>query len=193
MYRITNMARKKAYREDLVIEKAMNLFWRNGYEGTSMQMLEKEMGINKFSIYSSFGSKNGVFLESIACYKKKLYTLVNELKTTQKGVAGIKEYFYNFITFTRETEYGKGCLVTNTANEIGTDGDQAIKEALSNFTGEIKSIFASIIAQDESKNPQEVASQADYLLIAMFGLSSATRVFTEEQLGHYIENIFKNS
>ena len=85
MYRITRMARKKAYREDLVIEKAMNLFWRNGYEGTSMQMLEKEMGINKFSIYSSFGSKNGVFLESIACYKKKLYTLVNELKATQKG------------------------------------------------------------------------------------------------------------
>lgn len=193
MYRITSMARKKAYREDLVIEKAMHLFWRNGYEGTSMQMLEKEMGINKFSIYSSFGSKNGVFLESIACYKKKLYTLVNELKATQKGVAGIKEYFYNFVAFTRETEYGKGCLVTNTANEIGTDGDQAIKEALSNFTGEIKSIFASIIAQDESKNAQEVAAQADYLLIAIFGLSSATRVFTQEQLGHYIENIFKNS
>lgn len=192
MYRITSMARKKAYREDLVIEKAMNLFWRNGYEGTSMQMLEKEMGINKFSIYSSFGSKNGVFLESIACYKKQLYTLVNELKATQKGVAGIKEYFYNFIAFTKETEYGKGCLVTNTANEIGPDADQGIKDALASFTGEIKTIFASIIAQDGTKTPQEVASQADYLLIAMFGLSSATRMFAQEQLSHYIENIFKN-
>jgi len=50
------MARKKEYREEEVIEKAMNLFWRNGYESTSMQMLEKEMGINKFSIYASFGS-----------------------------------------------------------------------------------------------------------------------------------------
>ncbi|WP_298347747.1 TetR/AcrR family transcriptional regulator [uncultured Dokdonia sp.] len=186
------MARKKAYREDLVIEKAMNLFWRNGYEGTSMQMLEKEMGINKFSIYSSFGSKNGVFLESIACYKKKLYKLVNELKATQKGVAGIKEYFYNFITFTRETEYGKGCLVTNTANEIGPDADQGIKDALASFTGEIKTIFATIIAQDGTKTPQEIAAEADYLLIAMFGLSSATRMFTQEQLSHYIENIFKN-
>ncbi len=192
MYPITSMARKKAYREDLVIEKAMNLFWRNGYEGTSMQMLEKEMGINKFSIYSSFGSKNGVFLESIACYKKKLYKLVNELKATQKGVAGIKEYFYNFITFTRETEYGKGCLVTNTANEIGPDADQGIKDALASFTGEIKTIFATIIAQDGTKTPQEIAAEADYLLIAMFGLSSATRMFTQEQLSHYIENIFKN-
>lgn len=55
------MPRKKQYNEQEVIEKAMQLFWRNGYETTSVQMLEKEMGINKFSIYASFGSKDGVF------------------------------------------------------------------------------------------------------------------------------------
>ena len=59
------MARKKEYIEDEVIEKAMALFWRNGYETTSIQMLEKEMGINKFSIYSSFGNKEGVFIERL--------------------------------------------------------------------------------------------------------------------------------
>ena len=57
------MARRKNYIEEEVIEKAMTLFWRNGYETTSMHMLEQEMGINKFSIYSSFGSKQGVFLQ----------------------------------------------------------------------------------------------------------------------------------
>jgi AcrR family transcriptional regulator len=41
----------------------MSLFWRNGYESTSVRMLEKEMGINQFSIYASFGSKQGVFLK----------------------------------------------------------------------------------------------------------------------------------
>jgi len=51
------MARKKEYIEEEVIENAMYLFWQNGYENTSMKMLEQEMGINKFSIYSSFGSK----------------------------------------------------------------------------------------------------------------------------------------
>jgi AcrR family transcriptional regulator len=43
-----------------VIEKAMSLFWRNGYQNTSVRMLEKEMGINQFSIYASFGNKHGV-------------------------------------------------------------------------------------------------------------------------------------
>lgn len=74
------MARKKEYIEDEVIERAMNLFWRNGYESTSMQMLEKEMGINKFSIYSSFGSKHGVFLESLKSYKGKVSTLLEKFK-----------------------------------------------------------------------------------------------------------------
>ena len=59
------MARKKEYIEEEVIDKAMHLFWKKGYENTSMKMLEKEMGINKFSIYSSFGNKDGVFIECI--------------------------------------------------------------------------------------------------------------------------------
>jgi len=46
------MARKKQYNEEDVLEKALTLFWSNGYESTSTRMLEKEMGINQFSIYS---------------------------------------------------------------------------------------------------------------------------------------------
>jgi len=186
------MARKKKYIENEVIEKAMLLFWRNGYETTSMQMLEKEMGINKFSIYSSFGSKNGVFLESIKCYKQKLNSLINKLKASENGIKGIKQYFYDFVDFTKETDYGKGCLVTNTANEIGEDADEEIKKQLSKFTTEIKQLFANKLKQDKAKDHATIEQQADYLIISMFGLSSATRIFSQKQLKNYIQNIFKN-
>lgn len=186
------MPRTKKYNEQDVIEKAMNLFWRNGYETTSMQMLEKEMGINKFSIYSSFGSKNGVFLESIKCYKEKLNELINKLRTSNKGTAGLKEYFYDFIAFSKENECGKGCLITNTANEIGQDADEQIKTALFSFTEHVRAVFVEVLKQDKTKNSITIEQQADYLLISMFGLSSATRVFNELQLKNYIENIFKN-
>ena len=56
------MARQKKYIESEVIEKAMQLFWKNGYETTSVRMLEKEMGINQFSMYASCGNKQGVFI-----------------------------------------------------------------------------------------------------------------------------------
>ncbi|MEI6865450.1 TetR/AcrR family transcriptional regulator [Flavicella sp.] len=187
------MARKKEYLEEEVIVKAMNLFWRNGYETTSMQMLEKEMGINKFSIYSSFGNKKGVFLESLKCYKQKLNKLINQLKTSENGIAGLKQYFYDFIEFTKETEFGKGCLITNTANEIGEDADEKIKDALTKFTDDVKQVFIQILKQDKTKDNATIEQQADFLIISMFGLSSATRIFNKIQLYNYIENIFKNN
>ena len=191
VYKI-RMARRKEYIEEEVIEKAMNLFWRNGYGSTSMQMLEKEMGINKFSIYSSFGSKNGLFLESLNCYKQKLNKLIGKLQASNNGIAGIKQYFFDFIEFTKETEFGKGCLVTNTANEIGDDADEQIKQALFTFTNEVKLVFANCLKQDESKDLTTIDEQTDFLIISMFGLSSATRIFNNTQLNNFIENIFKS-
>ncbi|PKA97319.1 TetR family transcriptional regulator [Flavobacteriaceae bacterium MAR_2009_75] len=185
------MARKKQYIETEVIDKAMNLFWRNGYETTSMQMLEKEMGINKFSIYSSFGSKNGVFLKSLDCYKKKLNTLLSKLRASEMGIESIREYFFDFIAFSKETEFGKGCLITNTANEIGTDADEKIKETLSQFTNEVRQVFLDSLKRDGNLNELELEQKADYLIISMFGLSSATRIFNPTQLENYIENTFK--
>lgn len=186
------MARKKEYLENEVVEKAMNLFWKNGYETTSMQMLEKEMGINKFSIYSSFGSKNGLFIESLKCYKSKLNQLIDKLKNSESGVNGIKKYFYDFIEFSKENDIFKGCLITNTANEIKPDSDETIKKLLADFTNDVKNIFALKLKSDDTKSETMIEEQADYLIIAMFGLSSATKVFNKNQLDHYIQNTFKN-
>lgn len=63
------MPRKKKYVVDEVIDKAMHAFWSRGYAATSVRTLEKEMGINQFSIYSSFKSKHGVFVEALKKYK----------------------------------------------------------------------------------------------------------------------------
>ena len=186
------MPRKKQYNEQDVIEKAMQLFWRNGYETTSMHMLEKEMGINKFSIYASFGSKDGVFLESIKCYKQKLNKLIEELKKSSSGIESIKEYFQDFLEFSKDNEYGKGCLITNTANEIGQDSDKHIKEVLTDFIENVRTVFAEVLKQDKTRDNEMIAKQADYLITSMFGLSSASRVFNAAQMENYIENIFKN-
>lgn len=186
------MARQKKYNEAEVVEKAMGLFWQNGFEATSMQMLEKEMGINKFSIYSSFGSKNGLFLESLKCYKIQLNQIMEKLRNTENSILGIKEYFYDFLIFSEESGLGKGCLVTNTANEIDSDADEELIIALTNFTNEVKELFASSLRLDLDKNEEVIEEKADYLLLSMFGLSSASRVFSKPQLHNYIENTFKN-
>ena len=186
------MTRKKQYIEEEVIEKAMALFWRKGYKATSMQMLEKEMGINKFSIYSSFGNKDGVFLESINCYKQKIHEITSKLAESSNGIKGLKQYFYDFITFSKDSKLRKGCLITNSANELHEDANPKIKAELATFTHNIRSLFVNNLQQEENLNHREVEEKADYLIISVFGLASASRVFNDIQLHNYIENIFKS-
>ena len=186
------MARKKEYIEEEVIEKAMDLFWRNGYKTTSIRMLEKEMGINQFSIYSSFGSKKGVFLESIKCYKGKIREITDKLKKSSNGIEGIKQYFYDFIEFSKESHVKKGCLVTNTANELGDNADSIVHNEVVKFTGEIRELFFNNLKMDTTKSEETINKQANYLIISMTGLSLASKVFNQNQLDDFIENTFEN-
>jgi TetR/AcrR family transcriptional repressor of nem operon len=160
------MARKKQYNEDAVVEKAMNLFWRNGYEPTSMQMLEKEMGINKFSIYSSFGNKQGLFLESLKCY--------------------------NSVRICSENGNEKGCLITNTYNEFSEREDKLINEQMNSFMTGLKELLIDKLKMDTNKDEETVLKQANYLLLAKHGLAAASKVNTKKEIEDYIEITFKN-
>lgn len=186
------MARKKQYEEDQVIEKAMHLFWRNGYENTSVRMLEKEMGINQFSIYSSFGSKHGVFLESLKTYKKKTQALFETLRASVNGTQDIKDFFYKSIEISKVPGNHKGCLVTNTYNEFAQSEDSLIQEEMNAFMNNLKDIFIEKLRFNSTKDEKIIHKQANYLLLAKNGLAAASRVNNKKEIEDYIEMIFKS-
>ncbi|MCK0132094.1 TetR/AcrR family transcriptional regulator [Flavobacteriaceae bacterium F08102] len=186
------MARKKKYNEDEVIEKAMHLFWRNGYAATSMQMLEKEMGINKFSIYASFGNKHGLFLKSIQCYKKQLNSIFEAFKNSNKGIEDIKDFFYNSVRICQIEGNQKGCLLTNTYNEFSGIEDKQINELMNSFMKDLKELFIQKLRMNSKKDEETIVKQANYLLLAKHGLAAASRVNNEKEIEDYIEMTFKN-
>ena len=186
------MARQKEYIEEEVIEKAMHLFWRNGYETTSMSMLEKEMGINKFSIYSSFGNKHGLFLESLKSYQRKVNSVFEEFKNSNSGVEDIKNFFYNSVRICNVDGNQKGCLVTNTYNEFSEIEDEQINDQMNSFMNNLKELFIEKLKMDTTKNEETVIKQANYLLLAKHGLAAASRVNNEKEIEDYIEMTFKN-
>ncbi|GAA3650677.1 TetR/AcrR family transcriptional regulator [Flavivirga jejuensis] len=186
------MPRKKEYIDDEVIEKAMNLFWKNGYIGTSIQMLEKEMGINKFSIYSSFGNKRGLFLESLKCYKTKVSVILEKFENGTNGVKDIKQFFYDSIDVNYKGNNQKGCLVTNTYNEFSDKEDQLIKEQMGFFMNKLKKLMIEKLKMDTTKDEETVIKQANFLLLAKHGLAAASRVNSKKEIEDYIEMTFKN-
>jgi AcrR family transcriptional regulator len=186
------MARKKQYIEEDVLIKAMNLFWRNGYEATSMKMLEHEMGINKFSIYSSFGSKHQLFIESLKCYKSRINSVFEKFRKTSNGVADIKQFFYDSVALNFKTGNQKGCFVTNTYNEFSESEDELIKEEMTSFMHHLKELFIEKLKRDSTKDEETVHKQANFLLLAKHGLAAASRVNSKKEIEDYIEITFKN-
>lgn len=189
---MSSVGRQKAYCEEEVIEKAMAVFWKNGYEGTSVRMLEKEMGINQFSIYSSFGNKQGVFLESVKCYRKKMSCITDKLKSSKNGLIGIKEYFYNFQGFSGDSDLKKGCMVAKTMGETCDKTDSVVTEELMKFSNSLKELFKVNLAQEVGRSEADIERQANYLMISIQGLSQASRVYAKEQIEDFIETTFKN-
>ena len=194
------MARTKNYDDSDVIEKATDLFWRNGYENTSMSALEKNMGINKFSIYASFGNKQGVFLQSLQCYKNKLLPLVTKLEKSQNGISAIKDYFYDSLAIYSDTPLinqdpnhfqSKGCLMTNTRGELKGENNALILNEIEKFIDYQKQLFIDKL-MFEGINLDEANKKANYLIIAKQAVSVASKVHSLDELNDFIEITFKS-
>ncbi|RBW47857.1 TetR/AcrR family transcriptional regulator [Psychromonas sp. B3M02] len=183
------MARKKNYEDSEVIAKATELFWRNSYHNTSMSLLESTMGINKFSIYASFGSKQGVFLASLKAYRDQHSSAFIKLKYSQAGVADIKQFFYDCLTIYGAQDTSKGCLMTNTRLQINSEEETLIINEIQSFVDYQRQLFSKKL-QEQNVSEQQALRIADYLIIAKQSVSAASKVHPIEQVHDFIEITF---
>ncbi len=65
------IGRPRAFDMDKALESALEVFWRKGYDGTSLTDLTEAMGINKPSLYAAFGNKEQLFLKAIEFYESR--------------------------------------------------------------------------------------------------------------------------
>jgi len=163
--------RPSAFDRNTAIEIALDLFWQNGYEGVGVAELGKAIGINPPSLYKAFGSKHGLFEEAV-----KRYTDTDKggfLSEALRGVKTVNEAVSNILvqaakSYTSENKQ-PGCLVlSGTLNSA----DEYALALTDNQRSATRTYLASVFLNLGAK---EADSLADYVLIAMTGLSSAAR------------------
>ncbi|MBP1963654.1 TetR/AcrR family transcriptional regulator [Paenibacillus aceris] len=121
------MARSKEFEINAVLDKAMDLFWRQGYEKTSIQELVTHMGIHRRSMYDTFGDKHDLFMDVMNRYKTMIETKINNrVHQTNSVKMAIRQLFE--MTISKEDDQPKGCLFVNTAVELALlDSEVAAK------------------------------------------------------------------
>lgn len=145
------MGRLQEFDEAVVIEQAQQLFWRKGYNATSMADLLEATGLHKGSLYRAFESKEKLFLLALNHYAAGAREAFIQ---DQDPV----EYLRNFYrTMIREcVKDSKGCFIMNSCVELGVSGDLAGKVARSIFAEVQKNLGAALArAREEGALPAD--------------------------------------
>ena len=113
------MARPREFSPDEALEQAMQAFWSNGYEATSLAELTRVMGISKSSFYQTFGSKHELYLAAIDRYGETVVAPTVGLLESENWAAGtIATVFERVIDAALAEDNRRGCLVCNAAVEV---------------------------------------------------------------------------
>ena len=117
------MGTRKRYDRTELLDKAIEVFRVQGYNGTSTAELVAELGVNRKSMYAEFGSKQGLFEAALERYDQKHLTRVlAPIEAPDAGADAIREAFARYASASSGWARGRGCLMCNTAVDRGVPG-----------------------------------------------------------------------
>ncbi|RDZ12789.1 TetR family transcriptional regulator [Priestia megaterium] len=122
------MARNKEFDEKEALRRAMELFWRQGYEKTSMQDLVNYMGVHRRSIYDTFGDKHTLFIRALSHYVEVMDVRFKSNITPELTVKQAIRKLFEMVIYPTDKQ-PKGCLTVNTAVELSLL-DQEVAEKI---------------------------------------------------------------
>jgi len=171
------MAGVKQFERDEVLERAMTLFWKRGYQATSIQDLVEATGINRGSIYGTFGDKEGLFLAVLEHYADKVAKpLMAELSDTEASPQrAIERMFESIIRRITDPRFPRGCLNTNTSLECPTSGDE-ITRKIAERLGQQESAIYRVLRRAQVEGSLDPARDARALARFFTGVAQGLNV-----------------
>ncbi|GAA5070182.1 TetR/AcrR family transcriptional regulator [Streptomyces similanensis] len=129
------MARTKEFDPDAALQAALELFWRRGYEATSMADLVEHLGIGRASLYATFGNKHELYLKALARYERAgMARITDELSRPGPALPAVRALVRRYGT--EATHAGlrlNGCMITNTAAELAPHDPAAARHVERNW------------------------------------------------------------
>lgn len=168
------MARPLEFDKAVAMDAALNLFWRDGYEASTIQKLLAHMGINRGSLYSSFGDKQTLFIAALERYEVLLKErIAATLDKPEDPLQGIRDFMEKrFLGVDRRT-LENGCLFVNTISELANTEPELAALASRKLQPLERALLKRLQQAAERKqlrSSQPPAVLRDYLMTVISGL-----------------------
>ncbi len=166
--------RPREFDTEQALEAAMLLFWRHGYEGTSMASISAAMGINMPSVYAAFGDKPALFQKALQRYLERPASYLPNALTAPTAREAAERLFAGAINMVMHPKHPDGCLLVQGALVSGPDVD-SVREELSKRRASaelaVRRRFERAIAEGDLTDSVNPVQLARYVITVIWGMS----------------------
>ncbi|MFD8706041.1 TetR/AcrR family transcriptional regulator [Kitasatospora sp. NPDC059648] len=167
------MARTKEFDPDAALQAAVELFWRRGYEATSMADLIEGLGIARASIYATFGSKHELYLRALERYNEQHNPgLLAELSQPGPVLPAVRALVRRYAGM-GDGDRKRGCFITNTAVELAPHDEAAARRVEASYDHLETALTAALLragSQGELPAGREPRALARMLVVLLQGI-----------------------
>ncbi len=191
------MPKSTTFDRETVIAQVTELFWKKGFHATSMQDLVDATGLNRSSIYNTFGDKHQLFEESLKQYAIwQSYLTSKSLDNANSPLESIRHLFNAILINIKNDPHNKGCFFSNCTTELG-NSDSGVQHLLIANKDAFVQLFENKLIQaketgeiEPSKNPHALAL---YLYSSLHGLRVTAILSTDpKELDALVSQILDN-
>jgi TetR/AcrR family transcriptional repressor of nem operon len=140
------MARHKEFDRDGALHKAMEVFWSRGYEAASIQDLVTRMGINRQSLYDTFGDKHALYLQALDRYRqvegRRLIELLERPGSVKKN---LRKLFAEVVEKALCDREHRGCFMGNATSELAGRCKETASRTCSNMTATEEAFYRALL------------------------------------------------
>lgn len=172
--------RPREFGIELAVEKAMQVFWSEGYHRTSLPDLLTATALSRGSLYAAFGDKRGLFLLALSRYiDQALARLDQELGSGSSALAGVRACLDGYVGRVTGSAGKRGCLVVAATMELAAhDPDVAhrISRFFQSMEARLTTALARARAEGDLVGDADPATLAHLLVCTAEGLRVVSKV-----------------
>jgi AcrR family transcriptional regulator len=178
---IVAKGRPRSFDRDEALARATMVFWKHGYDATSVAQLTEAMGIGVPSMYAAFGDKRALFEEALVHYMKTYGSFMGRLfeKPFERSVrAGIAQLLRDAAAMFTSSEHPRGCMLITAATNCAPESATIAKRLRDLRASTVRALEARIegaIASGELPADTDARALALYISTVLQGLSAQAR------------------
>ena len=167
------MARPPEFDKGKALNKALALFWRKGYQATSLADLLAAMDIGRSSFYAAFADKRSLYIACMDLFSARVLAMLERARADKPPVDVIQDFFEGNLGGGRAARPDWGCMLVNSVLEMAGVDEDIVAHASNHLTG-LQRYFESCL-RDAGAGPAQAEELAAMLMLFNEGIRVSSR------------------